>query len=135
LKNQFNISAWVKPDPTTLSEPFPKLLQKSMHRFENILKRYGSHIYFCAEVPSRFAQAKGLVAGLLDFYAWERNWQTLKSAEAEVENFKVQLRAQMFPRVTKQEIIDLLKQRHFVILQGPPGTGKTRMAADILQSH
>lgn len=135
LKKQFNMSAWVKPDPTNLSEPFPKLLQKSMHRFENILRRYGSHIYFCAEVPSRFAQAKGLVAGLLDFYAWERNWQTLKSAEAEVENFKVQLRAQMFPRVTKQEIIDLLKQRHFVILQGPPGTGKTRMAADILQSH
>lgn len=135
LKKQININSWVKPDPTNLSEAFPKLLQKSMHRFDSIFKRYGSHIYFCAEVPADFVQATTLISGLLDFYAWERNWQSLKSAEAEIENFKVQLRAQIFPRVTKQEILDLLQQRHFVILQGPPGTGKTRMAADILQSH
>ncbi|MDQ5937403.1 MAG: 5-methylcytosine-specific restriction enzyme [Cyanobacteriota bacterium erpe_2018_sw_21hr_WHONDRS-SW48-000092_B_bin.40] len=135
LKKHANIDAWVKPDPTNLSEPFPKMLLKSLQRFESVLKRYGSHIYFCAKVPSDFAQARTLVAGLLDFYAWERNWHSLKSSVSEIESFKVQLRAEIFLRVTKQEIIDLLLQRRFVILQGPPGTGKTRMANEILQTH
>ncbi len=134
LKQQADVQAWVKPDPTNLSEPFPKLLQKSLHQFDAVLKRYGTHIYFCAKVPADFARAKTLVAGLLDLYAWERNWQTLKVAEKEIEQFKVQLRAHIFPRVSKQEIVDLLEQRHFVILQGPPGTGKTRMATEILST-
>ncbi len=135
LKQTTNAVVWVKPDPTNLSEEFPKTLRSSLTRFESILKRYGSHIYACVQVPQDSKKAKAVVSAFLDFYAWERNWLPLKAAEADVNAFKVCLRACIFPKVSQDEIVELLKQRRFVILQGPPGTGKTRMANQILQSH
>jgi 5-methylcytosine-specific restriction protein B len=135
LKEATNEFVWVKPDPTNLSIDFPKSIRSKFSRFENVLKRYGSHIYACVEVPQEQLKAQKIVSAFLDLYAWERNWFPLKSAEEEVENFKTKLRACIFPKVSQAELIDLLKQRRFVILQGPPGTGKTRIAQQILHTH
>ncbi len=34
----------------------------------------------------------------------------------------------MFPTVTVDSVLALLRERRFVVLEGPPGTGKTRLA-------
>src|SRR4029453_18071496 len=36
-----------------------------------------------------------------------------------------------FETVDAEQVYEVLKARHFVILQGPPGTGKTRLAESI----
>jgi 5-methylcytosine-specific restriction protein B len=135
LTNECGITPWVKHDPTALNEPFPKVVQAEYSDFDSCIKRYGSHIYFCAEVPQDAKAAYILVSSLLDFYAWERNWTPLKAYSAEVDALKLKLRTYLFPRVSIQDVTRLLHQRRFVILQGPPGTGKTRMATEILKDN
>jgi 5-methylcytosine-specific restriction protein B len=134
LAKEHNINSWVKPDPTNLSEAVPKTVQSTFQRFDAVLKRYGSHIYMCAEVPKDMEKAMNLLHAFFDLYAWERGWQPLAGYKAQIEEFKTDLRSYIFPKVEKSQIVALLKQRRFVILQGPPGTGKTRMAMEIAKT-
>jgi len=134
IKNT-GVPAWIKQDPTDLIEAVPKLVQRGLARFEEVFKRYGSHIYACVEVPDDFEKASKIVSGFFDMYAWERDWLPLKKHVAEIEEFKLQLRSCLFPKTSMNEVIRLLEQRRFVILQGPPGTGKTRMATEIRAHH
>jgi 5-methylcytosine-specific restriction protein B len=39
----------------------------------------------------------------------------------------------MFPRVDQQQVVNLLRERRFIVIEGPPGTGKTRLARTILR--
>jgi len=128
-------SCWVKHNPTDLSDPFPRIVQSSLERFDGALKRYGNHIYFSVQIPDQFDKAKLAVSSLIDLYAWERNWIPLKAYSAEIEDFRLTLRSFLFPRVMPKDVVGLLRQRRFVILQGPPGSGKTRMASQILQDE
>ena len=40
-----------------------------------------------------------------------------------------------FGQVEDAEVVQLLRERRFVVLQGPPGTGKTRLADAILRDQ
>jgi 5-methylcytosine-specific restriction protein B len=133
LKNKTGLSCWVKHNPTDLGEPFPKVVQQDLSKFDSAIKRYGNHIYFAMHIPHDFDRAAVAVSSLLDLYAWERGWTPLKASSPEIEQFKLSLRSFMFPRVTAADITQLLKHRRFVILQGPPGCGKTRIATEILK--
>jgi 5-methylcytosine-specific restriction protein B len=75
------------------------------------------------------------VRAFLDLYAYERGWQVMKAAEAEYDKFHASLRSELFVQPTLNDVYDLLRKRHFVVLQGPPGTGKTRMADDMRRDH
>ena len=134
LSESAGVFSWVKHDPTDLSAQFPKVVQENIHGFDAVFKRYGNHIYMCVQVPHDFEKARIVVSGLLDIYAWERNWIKLKAASNEIEDFRLKIRSFLFPRITRADIVALLRQRRFVILQGPPGTGKTRMATQILEN-
>ena len=39
-------------------------------------------LYAIAEVPHDLKKARQVVGAFLDFYGWERGWQTLKGAAA-----------------------------------------------------
>lgn len=127
------VSAWVKHDPTNLGQPVPKIIQEQHPQFSRVYSRYGNYIYCAVEVPKDPEKAQVVAAALLDLYAWERNWTPLKAASGEITAFRNALRKHLFPRVAKEQLVGLLRERRFVVLQGPPGTGKTRMAKQVLR--
>jgi len=132
LDRDCNISAWVKRDPTNLSQDMPTVVRDQFARFGSVIARYGAYIYAAVVVPTDLAAAKPVVAAFLDLYAWERAWQPLKAAAGEIDDLKNNLRRHLFPKTEKSEVVQLLRERRFVVLQGPPGTGKTRMADEIM---
>lgn len=132
LAKECKTFSWIKPDPTDLNDSVPKVAQQKLPQFTSIFKRYGHHIYACVEVPKDAKSAREIVGSFFDFYAWEREWAPLKKFTSEVEEMKLSLRGNMFPRTDIEQVYNLLMQRRFVILQGPPGTGKTRMATQVL---
>ena len=132
LDRDCNISAWVKRDPTNLSQDMPTVVRDQFARFASVIARYGAYIYAAVVVPTDLVAAKPVVAAFLDLYAWERGWQPLKAAAGEIDELKNNLRRHLFPKTEKAEVVQLLRERRFVVLQGPPGTGKTRMADEIM---
>jgi 5-methylcytosine-specific restriction protein B len=126
---------WVKHDPTNLAEPFPRIMRDRFAPYRQVFDRYGNYIYAAVEVPQEPDSARGVLAAFLDFYAWERGWTPLKNAVSEIETLKLNLRANLFPKINAAELDALLHERRFVILQGPPGTGKTRLATQLLANR
>lgn len=135
LHQAIGVRMWVKHDPTNLAEAFPRVMRDAFGRHRAALDRYGHYIYAAAEVPQDPRAARKLVSAFLDFYGWERGWVPLKKAVTETDELKLSLRAHLFPRISRDQIHALLRERRFVILQGPPGTGKTRLAGEILEHH
>ncbi len=132
LDRDCNVPAWVKRDPTNLIQDMPLVVQEQFARFSAVIERYGPYIYAAVVVPTDVAAARPVVAAFLDLYAWERRWQPLKAAAREIDDLKNNLRRHLFPKTEKPEVVQLLRERRFVVLQGPPGTGKTRMADEIM---
>ena len=133
---QLGFEAWTKSDPSALSIIVPKATQERFPGFERVFARYGHEMYCNAAVPkSDPEKARIVVQAFLDLYAYERNWQVLKSYEEEYKSFLSFLRSDLFTSPTPDTVNDLLKQRRFIILQGPPGTGKTRLAQEVLKSN
>lgn len=126
------VSMWTKQDPTNLAQPFPQVIAEQHAQFKHVISRYGNYIYATVHVPENVAEAHKVVQAFLDIYAWERGWKPLKAAADEVASLRNALRTELFPRVSRQEVVELLRERRFVILQGPPGTGKTRLAGEVL---
>ncbi len=135
LAASVGVSVWVKHDPTNLGQPVPKVIQEQYPQFSRVFSRYGNFIYCAVQVPKELEKARTVVSAFLDLYAWERNWTPLKAASEEIIEFRNGLRNHLFPCVTQEELVNLIRTRRFVVLQGPPGTGKTRMAKRILREN
>ena len=133
LKEATGVPVWVKRDPTNLAQPLPDVIRRQHPRFENVFQRYGACLYAIVEVPKDERQATQIVQGFLDFYGWERGWPPRAAVQNDVNDLKNSLRAHLFPRTSAKEVVELLRERRFVILQGPPGTGKTRLAVKVLE--
>ncbi len=133
LSSKCNASVWTKYDPTNLSQSLPEIIRRQYPHFYQVFNRYGNYIYSVVEVPQSAGKAREVVASFVDFYAWERGWTPLKAALNEIDNFKNALRANLFPRVDRKQLVNLIRERRFVVLEGPPGTGKTRFALQVLQ--
>lgn len=133
LNRRGHSSVWTKRNPTNLSQPVPEVLRTEHPRFSSVFDRYGPFLYAAAKVSrDDLSHAREVVGAFFDFYAWERGWEPLAKAREEVESLKCQIRANLFPKVTRGEIVQLLRERRFVVLQGPPGTGKSMLADSIL---
>ncbi|MGB9604812.1 MAG: McrB family protein [Bryobacteraceae bacterium] len=72
-------------------------------------------------------------AAFLDLLFEERGFKPLKVAEEDAGRIRDEWLRELLPPVEEDLVIQLLKERRYVILQGPPGTGKTRMARRLLR--
>lgn len=129
---QGDLVAWAKQDPVRTDLDIPDNIKRKFSHYSSVFDRYGEVLYGIF-VPGRDEDAirEGLAA-FLDLTFEERGFTTLSNYQAEYERIKSEYLSFLTPKVTSQEVKDLLSNRRFVILQGPPGTGKTRMARGIL---
>lgn len=130
-----DVFCWVKQDPTNLSQQVPNVITGGFSKYQKVFERYGNYIYAAVEVPQEAGKAALVVGAFLDYYARERGWIVKAAARPEFDQLEDDLRAQLFPRASELKVLDLLRERRFVILQGPPGTGKTRLAKCILDDR
>lgn len=127
-------AAWARQDPATIGVPVPDLITRQLAAWDTVFKRYSNELYCLAAVPKDDPmKARLVVQAFLDLYAYERGWEPLKSAEEEFKQFIAGLNAEWLSTPEETQIVELLRQRRFVVLEGPPGTGKSRIAEQILR--
>lgn len=138
INKKFDLDIWVKSQIENLSEPVPKMVQEKKDfsgKFNDAFDRYGDgYLYSTTLIPESMKKATRLLYWHILVYALERDW-VLKGEHAKnLDRLESQIQDKWRVNPTKDEIKELLRQRHFVILQGPPGTGKTMLAKEIAES-
>lgn len=126
--------AWAKQDPTRIDLDMPANVKIIFSEFQAAFKRYGKVIYGFYVPDEDRLKTEEAVKAFLDLMFLERGYAPLTGAEKDAKNIQAAYYAHMFPSPGNQYVVDLLKERKYVILQGPPGTGKTRMALKLLHS-
>ncbi|MCB1739307.1 MAG: AAA family ATPase [Gammaproteobacteria bacterium] len=117
---------WVKPDLLDITTEVPPAVQASWPDISAALKSYARVIYAATPVRSELDAER--VADLLDLFFDEHGTPLTGSARARWETRTRQIADAIFPRWHEDDVLDLLRERRFVVLEGPPGTGKTRLA-------
>ncbi len=124
--------AWAKQDPTRVDIDVPDSLQRSWSAYEKVFKRYGKYLYALYRPADNPAGTIAALAAMLDVMFEERGHSPLKEFQEDSSRTRSGWFSHLMPQTDAASIVELLKNRRFVILEGPPGTGKTRMARQIL---
>ncbi len=124
--------AWAKQDPTRIDVDMPEAVQHDWSAYERVFNRYGKVMYALYKPTDNRTATDAALAAILDVMFEERGEVPLAAYQAESQSIRSNWFAHLMPETKEDEIVELLKQRRYVILQGPPGTGKTRMARRIL---
>jgi len=117
---------WVKPDLLDTASEVPSPVAEKWPDISAAFRAYSRVIY--AAVTVRTADDAEAVADLIDLYFHEHGIPHTGKAKARWEGRLEAIAGAVFPTVTEDHVIDVLKERRFVVLEGPPGTGKTRLA-------
>jgi len=123
--------AWVKPDLHDVSTEVPNVIAERWPDIPAALKGYSRVIYAAASV--RGAADGRAVEDLLDLFLHEHATPLTGDAKKRWERRLEELAGAVFPQVTLDEVLAILRERRFVVLEGPPGTGKTRMAYQLAE--
>lgn len=123
---------WVKPDLLDIVTDVPQPVVDGWPEITAAMKSYSKVIY--AATPVRSMDDAERVADLLDLF-FDEHGTPFTGKARDRWNAKTQdIAARIFPRTNEEDVMQLLKDRRFVVLEGPPGTGKTRMAWRIARS-
>lgn len=124
---------WVKEDPADLNKGIPSELKKEFSEFNKIFQTYDTLLYSFFKFGNDEDMNVGCFLHHLVLYGLERGWKPMKSTGFEEEYSEIQGKwiENLFKNPTEGEILELIKNRHYVILQGPPGTGKTYLSQKI----
>lgn len=117
---------WVKPDLLDIATEVPTVISSVWPEIPAALKSYARVIY--AATPVQGAEDGERVADLLDLFFDEHSTPLTSIAKERWYKRTEQISGAIFPSWEEKEVLDLLRERRFVILEGPPGTGKTRLA-------
>ena len=124
---------WVKEDPANLGNGIPSELKKEFPEFEKVFRAYNTLLYSFYKFGGDEEQDVECFLHHLVLYGLERGWKPMKSTGFEDIASEKQGKwiENLFKNPTEEDILRLLKNRHYVILQGPPGTGKTFLSEKI----
>ena len=124
--------AWVKQDPTRIDIDVPDSIQRTWSAYERVFKRYGRVLYGLYRPTGDHAGTIAALTAMLDLMFEERGHTPLREFQEDSTATQSAWFSHLMPKTERDQVVELLKTRRFVILQGPPGTGKTRMARQIL---
>ena len=124
--------AWAKQEPTRIDVDVPEAVQHAWPAYDRVFRRYGKVMYALYKPADDRMATESALTAMLDVMFEERNQMPLAPYKPDSQRIRSDWFACLMPETKQAEIVDLLKDRRYVILQGPPGTGKTRMAQEIL---
>jgi 5-methylcytosine-specific restriction enzyme B len=124
--------AWAKQDPTRVDIDVPESIQRAWSAYERVFKRYGRVLYALYKPTADRTGTVAALTAMLDLMFEERGQAALKEFQDESIATRPAWFSHLMPKTDNHHVVELLKNRRFVVLQGPPGTGKTRMARQIL---
>ena len=125
--------AWSKSDPTRIDINVPDEVKQDFSEYANVFSRYGHVMYAIFRPTSNHEITEFIVDAFLDLLFEEKGYRTLAAFQNQSEMIRSKYLASIFPIISEEDVIDLLRKRKYVVLEGPPGTGKTRMAQMILK--
>lgn len=117
---------WVKPDLLDTASAVPQSTISDWPDIPAVLKSYERVIY--AATPVRGKDDAERVADLLDLFFDEHGTPLTGNAKHRWNSRTNQIAGAIFPSWSEEDVLELLRERRFVVLEGPPGTGKTRLA-------
>ncbi|MCK4257845.1 MAG: AAA family ATPase [Halanaerobiales bacterium] len=127
--------AWAKQDPVRIDMDIPSHIKKLFLEYDSVFKKYGKVIYgFFVPLPENIEVTSEALKAFLDLTFEERGYYPLSSVSDESEKIRLAYFSHLMNDFNKDEVLELLRDRRFVVLEGPPGTGKTRMALQILKN-
>lgn len=135
LNHQFGTGdqvAWAKQDPTRIDIDVPGSIQRAWSAYERVFRRYGRVLYALYKPTQDCAGTVAALTAMLDLMFEERGHAPLKEYQEDSTGVRSAWFSHLMPKTDSNHVVELLKNRRFVVLQGPPGTGKTRMARQIL---
>jgi hypothetical protein len=119
-----------KSDFTDIETGLPKTItaNQDLQHIKNTIKTYSKVLPACQIVDNpESEEGKKIISAFLAGYAKLRDWPSNKDHRKAVSEALEPFLKTDTTDETK-ELIELLKERKYIVLQGPPGTGKTRNA-------
>jgi 5-methylcytosine-specific restriction protein B len=124
--------AWAKQDPTRVDIDVPEPIQRAWPAYERVFKRYGPVMYALYRPTENRDATVAALKAMLDVMFEERGHPPLKEFHDDANAVQSAWFSRLMPQTSREQVVELLKSRRYVVIQGPPGTGKTRMAREIL---
>jgi 5-methylcytosine-specific restriction protein B len=133
-RREKRFAAWAKHDPTRNDLAIPENVASSFDEYNAPLKRYGKDVHAIYKPTDSREATEFALKAFLDLYFDERGHSPLSGYKEEADRIQREYFQHLMPRISADDVRELLDERRFVVLEGPPGTGKTRMALELLQT-
>jgi 5-methylcytosine-specific restriction enzyme B len=129
------LCAWAKQEPPRTDRPIPKIIPDQFPQYSRAFKRYGNVLYGIFAPFDNADATREAVTVFLDLMFDERGVTPLSAFIEDSNRLRNEWLSYLMPAVTEDDVVELLRQRRYVILEGPPGTGKTRMAQNLIRNQ